>query len=268
MGAIKHMLSRRETISESSYKHFVMEAAENVHFHWRDTRINLYPSEVEPFYEYIKGAYEKMKELGFPSQDDRNINLGQPMQCKVPGIFQHIVSIEEQVVGGVHLHFRDTRIHIDQAHFVEIAYMFKEALAVFMEVHKQEINLNDVNYPNGVTEEYMELLKEYIDGKHEKRNPEHCIYYCMMRDMEETRNNKYSKETDLNLLFSLYESIKEYGYAGGPFLGELATVWIEDGKKPYFTNAHRYAVLKILGYDVVSVCLIPCPSQKIVREEK
>jgi len=264
MGKIKHLLSRRETLSGSSYKHFVMEAAENIHLHWRDTRINLYVDEMAPFYKYVKGAYEKMVELGFPSQDDRNINLGDPMECKSPGYFNNIASIEEQEVGGVHIHIRDTRIHIDQAHFMEIAYMFKEALINFLNANKRLVKLDQCTYPAGVTEKYLDMLD---NGDIDDVDASLCGKYAYDRDREETLSGKYSDTTDRLLLSAIYASIKQYGYADGPFHGEYAVVWEILNKSLYFTGAHRYAVLKKLGYNEIYACVIPAPHEGIVREE-
>lgn len=269
MGAIKHMLSYRRTLHGSGYDHFIMEAAENVHLHWRDTRINLYPEEIEPFYRSVKAAYERIKELGFPSYNDKNVSLfAPPMKCKEPGIFYNIASIEEQEVGGIHIHWRDTRLHMDKAHFIEFAYMFRDALSEFMRHNKKTIKIDDLEKPEGVSQEYYKMLEDYEAGKYkDKYEAKDCHYFCLKRGRDREKMDHIDPDVDRSLLFTLYESIKKYGYAKGPYINEYATVWKRPDGKLYFSGAHRWAVLKKLGYKEIDVCIIPMPDPKIVKEQ-
>ena len=266
MGVIKHMLGARKIVPYSGYQHYVMEAAENIHVHWRDTRIQLFPEDFDNFSKYVANAHSKWTEMGKPVQDDRNINLGDPFKCKAPGFFCDRMTVEEQEAGGIHIHWRDTRIHADHGHFIEFATMVQEAHLAFKNIHKEVIKLSEIEHP-AVADTYVEWLQDYIISAPGTIDGDSCAEFCREKNLCLASDSPISEDLDRKVLFSIYESIKKYGYARGPFFGDYVVCWLKDDGKVYMAAAHRWAALKMLEYDEVTVCLIRVPEPKQVLEQ-
>ena len=260
------MLGLRKITNLSGYRHFVMEAAENIHAHWKDTRLQMSPEDFDNLAKYVAEAHKKWIDLGRPIQDNQNINLGDPFKCKESGFFCDKMTIEEQEVGGIHIHWRDTRIHADYGHFLEFGTMVSEAYLAFKEVHKERVKLNELEHP-AVADGYLIWLQEYREGKYEKVNADDCIKICMEKHKYLANDITVPSELDKKVLFSIYESFVKYGYASGPFHGDYIVCWLRDDGKKYMAAAHRWASLKTLGCDEIEVCTIPAPDPTQIREQ-
>jgi len=256
VGEIKHMLGRRNICPHENYKHFCLEAAENIHFHWRDTRLQLLPEDFDGLHDCIVKAHKQWVDDGKPIQDDKNIPLGGgPVECAEIGFNHGLLTMEEQVDGSIHIHWRDTRIHVDHIQFTSFAMMTREAQLAFLDIHKELVVFDTLEHP-AISDIYMEWIKEYIDSGN-KVNPDSCIELCMKKNKLIAEDKPANDELEKQVVFSIYESIKKYGYAIGPFYGEYAICWeLEDGKK-YMAAAHRWAALKTLGYKNILVCTVP-----------
>lgn len=266
MGAIKHMLGARKVTPYSGYGHFVMEAAEDIHIHWRDTKLQLHPEDFDNLKKYVVEAHNEWTKLGRPRQDDKNINLGSPFKCKEPGLYCSKMTVEEQETGGIHIHWRDTRIQADHGHYSSFSTMINEAYLAFKEIHKEKVKLNELEHP-AVADGYLIWLQEYREGKHGKVDADDCTKICMEKHKYLANNITIPDELDKKVLFSIYESFIKYGYASGPFYGNYIICWLRDDGKKYMAAAHRWASLKTLGYDEIDVCTIPKPDPIQIREQ-
>jgi hypothetical protein len=67
---------------------------------------------------------------------------------------------------------------------------------------------------------------------------------------------------DLNTRYpyAVYESIKEWGYAKGPFHDDLMPAYQYPNGNVYLKGAHRTAALLVLGYTEIDVLLVAPPA--------
>lgn len=256
MGHIRNLLSSRIVTSESGYQHFVMEAAENVHIHWRDTRIQMLPEDFEKLKLSVDTAYSMWVDKGKPIQNDANINLGEPFKCKDPGFFCDKFTIEEQQTDGIHIHWRDTRIHSDVGHFLYFAGMVSESVIAFKLAKKERVKFSSLIKP-AITKVYDEWLNDYL-RLGIVANADDVVRLSFEKSRYLTDNKLIPEDLDKKLLFSIYESIKRYGYAQGPYYGDYIECW-KTSEGIYMAAAHRWSILNKLGYDEVDVCIIPPP---------
>jgi hypothetical protein len=176
------------------------------------------------------------------------------------------MTVEEQEVGGVHIHWRDTRIHADHGHFTEFATMMQEAYLAFKKIHKISVKLSELEHPASA-DIYIEWLREYEEGKYNKVDPDDCARICSKKNLYLAYEKEIDDDLDREVLFGIYESMKKYGYASGPFYGDYIVCWSRDDGKRYMAAAHRWAALKALGYEEIDVCLIRKPEPEQILEQ-
>lgn len=248
-----------------------LELEECIHFHHGAFR-NVWT--IEEFAEIallFNEAYSKMRELGWPKQSE-HMTLLSGKNIEESPLQKNRWAIEITSSNLIHLHIGNLRLRLKPLDFEWLANMFKEAIVEFYQYEKQTIDITGENIvlPTHIEKIYIPLLKEYIQGKYTKVNPteigklrqevkwhirypkhKDTVLEDLVRPMDKDfcfQTGSVPRDLDTKYLFAIYESIKEWGYADGPFYGELISVLDIGNEKLQITDAHRIAALLILGY--------------------
>jgi len=275
MGTNIRMLS--ECVWDSPYEvtPVRLELEECVHFHTDNMRLVWTTDEFAEFARIFEQAKERMDELGWPEKSGHMQRLaGELLQTR--SMQHNRWAIEFTRGNWIHIHLGNNRILLSLSDFISLSNMFREASVEFYKEVKTTINLNSDNiiYPDYVVNTYLPMIQEY-EELGEKINPaeigrlkyevDQCIrhrkdisFENIQRKMDEPFEFKYGRipdGLDREYLCAIYESIKEWGYADGPFYGELIHAIQRNDGKISIRNAHRVAALLALGYSEVDVFL-------------
>jgi hypothetical protein len=167
------------------------------------------------------------------------------------------------------------RLRLFPTDFEFLFNMFKESSVGFHQHVKETIDLQaeNVRHPSHVSIKYLPALEEYSQSDSLKVEPtevgrlrsrvkwfishpkgEETTLADLVRPMEKPfifRDGTVPDELDTDYLFAIYESIKEWGYADGPFYGEIISAFRLPDGQIQTRSAHRVAALLHLGYTKV-----------------
>ena len=268
MGKIKEILSESIIGNKGLYNdHARLEINENIHFHYRDGRYVFTKDDFITLHDIFNEAYKKYESIEMPESTKNMIGLSEK-PLKDNGFHSNRLGCELNEDNTIHLHYRDLRLHFtipDFRNFVETLFNAYLTLNV---ITSNNINLKDKNIRfHPVVYEHIKELKKYDNNEYPKEDADDVIKYMITIKMIEShpinsKNNtierkngfpdKYPqqipKTLDRKYLFSLYESIKKYGYASGLFNGQYITVYKEKDNHLYVKDSHRAACLLHLGY--------------------
>jgi Ser/Thr protein kinase RdoA (MazF antagonist) len=132
MGVITYLFHRSEGITPQRFHMFFLDVGENIHFHYRDLRIELSTGEFEElaagFMKYAPSVLDMIRNEGYRDGVLPNTNahdtiktfwdkgkLVHPVKYN-----QQRLSIEENV-DGFHIHFRNYKLLLDRTSFTEFA---------------------------------------------------------------------------------------------------------------------------------------------------
>jgi hypothetical protein len=249
-----------------------LELEECIHFHSDNLRLIWTVEDFKKIYPLFKVAFEKLEKQGFPKQSEfMQLLSGQ----KLPNssLQYNRWAIELTKGGLIHIHIGNLRIHLPQIDFEALANFFKESLVEFYSECCSTIDITDSNIilPAHVNTEYLPFLDDYKKGLFPKikatdvgRLKASVKWFIRLNDFENIQREmdksfvfkfgEVPEDLDKQYLFAIYESIKEWGYADGPFYREyIHCIQLED--KIQVMSAHRVAALLALGYKKIPVFL-------------
>lgn len=270
MGHIKSILSERQIGKERLYpSHARLEISECVHFHYRDLRFVMSSQEMEVWGKIFKEGLKKWEEMGQPEQGD-NPYKGFTVLCEehLPdeGYHANRLAIEEEEDGSIHTHYGALRTHLKPVDFLILAQQMWLAYLQYNKQHKTLISLGDLTY-HPVVDDYVRILSNCEEDSHDKTSTIDFMLankWCRSNDIGTKRPNGLPEEfpgkipegRDVEYLFSLCRSIKEHGYASGPYKYQLVRVYIQKDGSLYAKDSHRLACLLHLNYEEVNVLVV------------
>lgn len=273
------MLAEREANPGLDHGHAInIELEECVHFHLEDWRFVWTMDEFRKIASAFRQAEEKAHQLGFPNCTVEHHNLGHAILDEP--MHSDRLAVEITSNGTLHLHNKSMRLHMYPQDFYDYAEAMREAQLALNQHHAQEVNITDENIAyHSVTHLYLKWLDEYLEtvdqvnpteiGKLADqvrwhiRHPNGASEDKLQRPDGHLPKYPYGQiPEDLNrrYLACIYESIKEWGYASGPFEYDYMPAYKLDTGKIYLKGAHRTAALVKLGYTNIKVVLTDPPS--------
>ncbi len=262
MGNIKEILSETVIGKRGIYNdHARLEIEENIHLHYRDGRYIFKKEDFLILSKLFSDAYQKYQEIGLPETTKENVQLANY------GIGQSIhnnrFGCELNHDNTVHTHYRDLRLHLNRPDFHILSDYFHIANLMLNVCQGELVNLTDQKIRlHPVVYLHIGRLKEYNNNKYAKENPDDIIKYMLSikrceshpdstikRDngLPENYPGKVPEELDKKYLFCIYECIKKYGYAEGPFYGQYINIYKESEYTWYIKDSHRVACLLYLN---------------------
>lgn len=266
MGKIKAILKEKE-IGPGFYDDSArLEIEECIHFHFNDLRLFLDKNTFLRLCSLFDEAKTKFFALGAPESTDK-MHLLANTKLKESKIGNRL-AVEIQEDGRVHIHYNQLRIHLTLGDLFVFFEVFEWASKNIPEDFVKELVFDECDY-HEVVDEHIRTLKIYAEGGNGgiTVSPDH-----LKRDINRTQSDcgdlskrnfglpplfpkAYPRALDKLYLCALYEYLKKYGYAAGPFEGKYMVAYDSPGK-PYILNAHRLTVLKFLGYKSAKCFLV------------
>ncbi len=274
MGDIDRLLSER-AIEPALYSDWplTIELRENIHLHCRNWRPVVDKEQFLAITDAFAEARKKFDELGQPERDEHGPGLAD-VKLSAP-LHQNRAALELCTDGTIHFHFDDMRLHIDKRIFVRVGLVFREGLQEYSKHNSTTIRLSEAEVAGVVHDLYLSWLDEYIASQENKEDPDnfpdmflenkrllrpedeqrYSDGWLKRPDGTEFRSRSVSTEFDKKYLFTLFESIKKYGYGKGPYEYDYIRATRDDSGKIYLTGAHRSACLMKLGYEDIPVII-------------
>ncbi len=231
-----------------------LELEENIHFHLDDLRFFLNKEDFLLLCDMFREAKERYIHLGQPESTKEmhllsDIVLGE-------GDVKNRVGIEIQMDSRSHFHYNSLRVHLPLGDLMLWFEVFEQASKNIPDSFVKELTFISCDFHETVYE-HLNIIEKYKNG--DGFNPEELR--VSMNNIESncgdifTRNfglppdfpKKFPKAVDHKYLMALYENIKKYGYAEGPYYRKYMVAY-DLKSKPYILNSHRLAVLMALGY--------------------
>jgi hypothetical protein len=267
MGKIKRILKEREVGPGFYDKSARLELEECIHFHFNDLRLFLDKDEFLRLCEMFDIARQKYFALGAPESTDKMHLLANTV-LKESSIGNRL-AVEIQEDGRVHIHYNQLRIHLTLGDLFLFFEVFEGASKNIPEKYIYDLVFDECDY-HEVVKEHVETLKAYtanggnggisISPDRLKRDINAIQSDCgdlSKRNFGLPKDypKNYSIAMDKIYLCALYEYIKRYKYASGPFKDKYMVAY-NLSEKPYILNSHRLAVLKFLGYKSAKCFLV------------
>jgi len=132
MGVITYLFHRSQGLTPQRYNMFFLDVGENIHFHYRDLRIELSTGEFEElaagFAKYAPSVLEMIRKEGYRDGVLPNTNAHDTIRtfwdkgrlANPVKYHPQRLSIEENV-DGFHVHFRNYKLLLDRESFTEFA---------------------------------------------------------------------------------------------------------------------------------------------------
>ena len=250
-----------------------IELRENIHLHYRNWRPVVNKEQFLAITDAFAWARKAFDELGQPERADQGPGLA---DVKLPPpLHQNRAAVELCTDGTIHFHFDDMRLHIDKRTFVRLGLIFKESLQEYCKHNSITVKLSEVDSAGVVQDLYLSWLDEYVSSQDSKEDPDNfpdmfLEHKRLLRpedeqrysdgwlknpDGSEFRTRSVPTGFDKKYLFTLFESIKKYGYGTGPYKYDYIRATPDDTGKIYLTGAHRSACLIKLGYEEIPVII-------------
>ena len=249
-----------------------LELEECIHFHSDNLRLIWTIEDFQKIYPLFKAAFKKLEEQEFPKQSEF-MQLLSGGKLSNSSLQHNRWAIEITKGGLIHIHIGNLRIHLPQIDFEALANFFKEALVEFYSECRSFVDITGDNIilPAHVETEYLPFLRDYEKGTFPKvkatdigRLKASVKWFIRFSDFENIQREmdkafvfkfgEVPKDLDKQYLFAVYESIKEWGYADGPFYREyISALKLRDNIQ--IMSAHRVAALLALGYEKIPVFL-------------
>lgn len=253
---------------------FNLELEECIHFHLEDLRIVLTKQEFLAIADAFSKGEKFFRELGSPEISEKHYTLA---GCRLEGkrLQSDRLAVELTRDGTVHVHNKCLRIHMTQADFWIFADVLEESKYTLMRENITRIKIDDpkITIPSPV-KEYLVMLENYTGGaspldvkelsmqirwylSHPKgdKTTEADLQRPLGSLPPDWRYGSIPEELNRKYLYSLYESIKTWGYAKGPFFGEYMQAYRNSDNTIYLKGSHRVACLKKLNINEIDVFL-------------
>lgn len=259
------------------------ELEECIHFHTDAVRLVFTTQEMLKIADIFITAKKELLAMGSPDTLPQMKSFGSVM-FNEPCLHNDRFAVEVTLDGTVHIHHKNLRLHLSQMDFYDVADGFKDAVLTLCDHLKTEIDITASNITyHPIADKYIEQLNSYIRGNGDRAIAEEVskLKYDMRRyevlpngpnttteqDIQRPTGRLPDKfpgniPDDLNkaYLLSLYESVRKWGYADGPFYGDLMPAYKYQDGRIYLKGAHRTAVLKVIGYTNIEVALSKPPT--------
>ena len=281
MGFNLKMLAERRVDQTLYYNHEChMELRECIHDHMEDFRMIYDKEDFLQLSDHWIAARAKYDALGQPVPAEQNdllhkVTLG-PERLHHDRIALEFTRGGADKDGGgdtLHFHYRNCRIHLTKADFYRMSHVFCEALRSYNQGYGETIRLSDPNVVvrDVAQDKYIPWLQEYSTGTCPKEDPD--AYWDLLLEhkealrpaeaqrpdggwlLDQPKTRVVPEDLDRKYLYTMYECMKKYGYAKGPFAHDLVRVQAQDGNtgRLEITGSHRAACLAHLGYDEIKV---------------
>jgi len=253
-----------------------LELRENFHDHMSDIRPVYSKEEFLALSDHWIAARKVYDEAGQPGPKEQNITLDQRY---IPGECLHKDRVALELTRGgapegddmVHFHYDHLRIHMTKNNFLQMAQVFKEAMECYMRHYSSVVKMSDpdVYWSPEVERIYLPWLQEYdgstksedfkdmfLESRRLIRPEEEQRYsdgWLKDSDGKELRTRTASEDINRQYLYTVFESVKDYGYGEGPYKNDYIRAQRTDEGRLLLTGAHRVACLLHLGYDEVRV---------------
>lgn len=256
-----------------------LELQECVHFHMEDFRFMWTVQELLAIAKAFEQAQKKVIELGIPESLEHMQMLGQVI-LDGDRLHQNRWAMELTKDGTIHFHNKSLRTHMFQADFQELCELFREASIELRQYGKQSINLSNaiIKY-HPVVKQHRETLRSYISSNRQadpnevvkleyqrrwyRKFPQGKTEDTLQRPnglLPTTWPGTVPDDFDKRYLYTIYESIKHFGYACGPFWGQLIPAYKQRDGSLYLIGSHRVASLLELGINQIDVFVCEPPS--------
>ncbi len=269
MGAIKDILAERHIGEHGLYNdHARIEISENIHFHWRDSRLVMSADDFEILSKIFSDAYKAYEEAGKPVQGKnpyKDFTVFAEEHLTDTGFHSNRLGLEEEEDGSIHLHYRDLRLHLKPADFLILAQQMWLAYLQYNKQNWTSVSLDSLAY-HPVVSSYITTLsnQKYVHRTNESVD---SVLRCKWHECHGTdikRPNGLPKDfpgsipeyEDEEHLLNLLNSIKIYGYAKGPYRYQLMRVYKQKDGTLYAKDSHRLACLLYLGYEEAEVLVV------------
>ena len=272
MGNIKKILSETIIGDKGLYDdHTRLEIQEAIHFHYRDGRYILKKEDFLSLFNLFNEAYKNYIKIGMPESTKEMVTLANVPLTK--SLHNNRFGIELDYTNTIHIHYRDLRLHLTIPDYHQQAESFNIGNIMLNLTKCEYVNITDKKIRlHPIAKHYIKLLEKYDNNEYTKEEPENLIYYYMLKkeyELHSEQNNETNKSNikidrsngfpekypgkipyNLNIryLFSLYESIKQYGYSEGSFFGQYIIIYKENPETLYVKDSHRIACLLHLNY--------------------
>lgn len=281
MGTNIKILAEREVDQTLYYDHQCnLELRECVHDHVEDMRMVYTEEEFLDMSDHWIAARKAYEEKGRPRCYD---DLADHLSTKVlkgDRLHHNRLAVEFTVGGAdkdgggdtVHVHYRNQRIHLTKRDYYRMALVFEESRRAYNFDFAETIRLSDpaVFIREHAKNTYVPWLEEYVgDTAIPREDPD--MFWDMFleqkhrlrpEDMQrqkggfigfDTTTRGVPVEFDKRYLYTIYECVKKYGYAEGPFKYDYVKVHRVSNGSLEIAGSHRAAVLTALGYDEIKV---------------
>ncbi len=266
MGDILKILDEKQ-IGDGIYNNEAhLEIQEMIHFHYKDLRLFFNKDNFLKVCDLFEQAKKKYLEIGTPEFTEDMISLSNiEFSSKNVG---NRLGIEVQKDGTVHIHYNDLRLHLNMGDLLVWFNVFENAANNLPQSLVQEVTINKC-WCHEVVDDYVKYLKESCSDNDEESVNSIKIkkikletkvqwgdYFKRNLGFIEPKKELIPKDLDLLYLTSVFQSIKKYGYAQGPYLNKYLVVYKNVNGRPYILNAHRLAALITLGYEKIKVYMV------------
>lgn len=278
------MLAEREFVSKHDVNHTArIELQECIHFHIDLFRFVWASKEFVEIAKMFNEARVKLEAMGTPeATESMNLLGGVVLEGKC--LHHNRAAAEITKDGTLHTHVKNLRLHTNAMDFYEFADCIGVAKNTLCHELKRSIDITVSNMivPSVATVEYLPLLSRYDAGEFPIEAAEDVVmlrkkikWYLRHPMGDETTEADIQRpsgylpspfpgtppvELNNRYLFSLYESIKKWGYASGPFFEDFMPAFQYPDGRVYLKGAHRTACLLHLGFKEIDVILSEPPS--------
>ncbi|MBD3260640.1 MAG: hypothetical protein GF334_03015 [Candidatus Altiarchaeales archaeon] len=283
MGKNIKILAEREVDQTLYYDHQCnLELRECIHDHVEDFRMVYTEDEFLDMSDHWIAARKAYEDKGRPRCHD---DLADHLSTKVlkgDRLHHNRLAVEfteggaDKDGGGdtIHVHYRNNRIHLTKRDFYRMCLVFEEARRAYNIDFATKIKLSDPNViiRDVARNKLIPWLEEYIADESIPREDPDRFWDMFLeqkdlirpkeiqrpkggfigfdkttRDLPESFNRRYTH--------TVYECMKKYGYAEGPFKYDYVRAHRAPNGKLEIAGSHRAAALVVLGYDEVPVTI-------------
>jgi len=262
-----------------------LEHEECVHYHEDEFRLVYTMEEFRRIAQIWVEGLEDARKIGFP-ETYHHISLGQGQNLGKPCLHDNRMAAELTADGTIHVHLKNLRIHLKQSEFVEFADMLAQARVSLGARHHILLNISEplpehILIPS-VVQHHRRAIQEYKRNQNEHQSSDDIGWLAhRIRWLTEHPQGNQEVEEDLQradgrlpLVFPstppadldrkyavvVYEAIRRWGFADGPFYGQAMPAYRYRNGQIYLKGAHRTAAALELGLKEIPVLLMDPPT--------
>ncbi len=283
MGTNIKILAEREVNQTLYYDHQCnLELRECIHDHIEDMRMVYTEQEFLDMSDHWIAARKEYEEKGRP---ECTSTLADHLSTKVltgDRLHHNRLAVEfteggaDKDGGGdtIHVHYRNQRIHLTKRDYYRMALTFEESRRAYNIDFADTVRLSDpaVSIREYARNTLVPWLEEYVaDMSIPREDPD--MFWDMFLEQRnllrpediqrrdggfiglEKTTRTVPTEFDKRYLCTVYECMKKYGYAEGPFKYDYVRAHKVSNGTLEIAGSHRAAALTVLGYDEIKVTI-------------